>query len=217
MVNKKLHLTKAFTLVEMMVSVSIFALMTAFFISKYGTFNQNILLTNLAYDVALTLRNAQSYGLNVKSAPKVDNNGYITQNYADVTNTNAFLNAYGVNFDKSANTQIIFYTDSTANRFYDGSASGELISAYTLQRNSTISDICVGSGPSDCLVKPTRLDITYKRPTPNAKIIADGTVQFQDEYTYAEITLMGSDGSLKKIEARATGQIGVCDLNNICR
>jgi prepilin-type N-terminal cleavage/methylation domain-containing protein len=74
------HQQKGFTIIELVVSVAIFAFMTAFLVARYGTFNQGVLLTNLAYDVALTIRNAQSYGLNVKSLPAGDDENSCNSN-----------------------------------------------------------------------------------------------------------------------------------------
>jgi prepilin-type N-terminal cleavage/methylation domain-containing protein len=208
MVKKILKNNKGFTLVELMISISIFAFMTAFFVAKYGTFNQNILLTSLAYDVALTIRNAQSYGLNVKSKPIVDGGGQITTNYSS-----DFTSAYGVNFNMSANTKVIFYVDAdgNGNGKYD---VGELISTQTIQRGSTIYALCAGTGPStgNCTSVNT-LDVTYKRPDPNAIIIGNSG----PTSPYAEITLRATDGNMRKIAVRATGQIQICNNNNVCR
>src|SRR4051812_36480456 len=59
--------SKGFTLVELMISVAIFIILTVLLVAKYGNFNQGVLFTNLAYDMALTLRTAQTYGLSVQN------------------------------------------------------------------------------------------------------------------------------------------------------
>jgi len=100
---------RAFTLVELMVSVGIFLMMTGLVVAKYGNFNQSVLLTNLAYDVALTIRTAQTYGLSVR------NN--------DLSNSSSdFQSGYGVHLDTSTrpdsnsgnnfNQEIIFFADN---------------------------------------------------------------------------------------------------------
>ena len=184
-----------FTLVELMVSVGIFALMTALLVAKYGTFNQGILLTNLAYDVALTLRTAQSYGLNVKSVPSA------AQNYSI-----DFDSPYGVHFDKSTPTAIIFFSDKNINQdgtfgnnTYDGTS--EDISTYNIKRGSSISSICTGTGPGIHCFTVNSLDVVFRRPDPDA-IMTGGAV-------YAEIGLHSTDGGSKKVIIRSTGQIVV--------
>ncbi len=69
---------KGFTLIELMITVSIFAIMTALLVAKYGAFNNGVLLTNLAYDIALNIRSAQSYGLNTKGTDTFDGQYTVT-------------------------------------------------------------------------------------------------------------------------------------------
>ncbi len=180
---------KGFTLIELMVSIAIFAFMTAFMLAKYGGFNQSVLLTNLAYDVALTIRTAQSYGLNVKSAKR---------------DTNDFKFPYGVHFQKNV-TSFVFFVDGNSNGIYD--ATDQSISTSNIKRGNKISEICVGS-VSFCADINSSLDITFKRPDPDA-IIKVGTDTI-NSYSYARITLSLSDGSaIRKVSVYSTGQIAV--------
>ncbi len=61
-------MSRGFTLIELVISIAIFVIMTALVVAKYGNFNQGALLTDTAYDIALVLHTAQSYGLSVKNA-----------------------------------------------------------------------------------------------------------------------------------------------------
>ena len=149
---------KGFTIIELVISVAIFAFMTALVISKYGTFNQNTLLVNVAYDMALTVRTAQSYGLSVKS----------------VDGSNTFNVPYGVHFDMSSRTKFVFFVDNNKNYKYDpsnGISADEAITTYTLNSSATILSICLGSDPINCtsLGPNDSLDVTYKRPNPDAQ------------------------------------------------
>ena len=200
MIKKLLNLKKGFTLVELMVSVAIFAFMTAFIVSKYGNFNQGILLTNLAYDVALTIRNAQFYGLNVKSNPI---SGALP---------NQFNYAYGVHFDKSVsndnNKKVVFFVDIISDGLYDSTKDGE-ITTSNIRKGNYVSNLCVGSPCTSV----SSLDITFLRPDPNAIINANGGAT---KNSYAEITLQSTDGTQRKVSVRSNGQISVCGANNIC-
>ncbi len=180
---------KGFTIVELLVSIAIFALMTALLLSKYGTFNQGVILTNLAYDVALTIRNAQSYGLNVKSASR---------------DSDLFSYPYGVHFDSSSanNTKFIFFADVNSNGLYDV-GTDTIISQTTITRGSKISIL---SRPDGGSINP--LDISYKRPDPNAIIYGNNNTG--TAYTSARIQIMASDGvSIKTISVSSNGQISV--------
>lgn len=187
--------SRSFTLVELMVSLGIFTFMTVLMVTKYGNFNQSILLTDLAYDVALTIRTAQTYGLSVKNV-----GGATTFNYS-----------YGIDFSNGAsslnnNRQVIFFADSNPNNYYD--VGDTVISTYAIKRGAYVYSICVGSGQASCsaLTSNSQLDISFKRPSPNA-IICPNNSCIGD--TYAEIILRGTDGSTRMVVARENGQISV--------
>src|SRR3989338_6906440 len=57
---------RGFTLVELLVTLSLFVVLTTIVLFSQQKFNGSILLTNLAYDVALTIRQAQTFGVNVR-------------------------------------------------------------------------------------------------------------------------------------------------------
>lgn len=204
----------AFTLVELLVSVGIFTMMTALVVVKYGNFNQSVLLTNLAYDVALTIRTAQTYGLSVKvSDPNAQ--------------TLDFQSGYGVHFDTRSgvadvdtvlgvkkNQAIVFFVDSNSNGIFDNES--ERISTYAIKRGATVSGLCV-SVTSTCTIpgsgiSATTIDIIFKRPEPNAIIHQNGTdCGANIPCSYTEITVKGTDQGTRTISIRANGQISVKD------
>jgi len=186
---------KGFTIVELIVSIGIFAFMTALLLAKYGNFNQGVLLNNLAYDIALTIRNAQSYGLNVKSASR---------------SSNEFLYPYGVYFDTSTgkDTSFIFFTDRNSDGLYTESSNPAtkdlIISKTSITRGSKISTIYRDNNTNNSL---TSLNITFKRPDPNAIIKANGATGTL--YPNAQIRVMAIDGTYRDINVSSVGQISV--------
>lgn len=200
-INKKVNPQNqyGFTIVELIVSLAIFAIMTSLVLSKYGKFDQGVILTNLAYDVALTIRNAQSYGLNVRSASR-DANAF---DYSATTAESG--GTYGVHFDKSLPSQFIFFVDGNGNGIYDDLTNSD--QKTTIKRGSSISSMCVSITKS-CddvgSVDVQKLDITFKRPDPNAIIIANDI-----KYGYAEIVLKAVDNTTRKVIVNFTGQISV--------
>lgn len=218
--NKK---SLGFTLIEMIVAISIFAIMTALVLTKYGTFNQGVILTNLAFDVALNIRNAQSYGLNVKSAVRDDN-------AFDNEGTNSGVGGtYGVHFDSrnttGNNAKFILFADlsrpavpnyvpgvySTYSSRGIGGIPDEDISVTNIQKRSVIGRLCV-SMATDCSSSGTivdTLDITFKRPDPNAIIMAGVAGANPTKWNSAEITIKAIDGTIKKVLVNSTGQISV--------
>ena len=202
------ELVAGFTLLELLISISIFAFMTAFLVSKYGTFNQGVLLTNLAYDTALTIRSAQSYGLNV-------------QGQATSSTAVGFNYAYGVHFDPAESKKFILFVDLCGDGLYrdvqqqptcaDSTTHlNEALSTYTLRTGFSISSLCVGGSPATCTSSsPTGyvLDVSFKRPNPDAVIISNQNTLAQQ--SYAKITMKATDGSTKSIVVQSTGQIAV--------
>jgi len=175
-------------LVELIVSISIFAMMTALVVAKYGNFNQSVLLTNLAYDMALTIRTAQTYGVSVR------------QEGGD------FKYPYGVSFIAGDSTFVFFAdTDGTKNGIYDDGTDAKL-NSYTLKRGAKIKDVCIGSSSASCSSESV-LSITYTRPDPDARIChiyCEATIP-----EYARITIEGLDGSTRAVVVRKNGQISV--------
>jgi prepilin-type N-terminal cleavage/methylation domain-containing protein len=190
---------RGFTLIELLVSVGIFAMMTALLVSKYGNFNQSVLLTNLAYDVALTLRTAQTYGVSIRG-----------QGTGDAS----FLYGYGVHISDQAgeNQRLTFFaTPTIVDDVYDGkNVDGDLeISRYAIKRGARVSDVCAGT-EANCQNVAINLDITFKRPDPNAVIcIGAAPPSMECNKEFAKITLEGTDGSLRHVTIRKNGQISV--------
>ncbi|MBP6858337.1 MAG: prepilin-type N-terminal cleavage/methylation domain-containing protein [Candidatus Pacebacteria bacterium] len=203
--------THAFTLVELLVSISIFALMTTLVVAKYGNFNNNVLLTNAAYDVALAIRTAQTYGLSVRS----DDSG-------------GFNNAYGVNFSireigeqinelsNIPNSQtIVTFSDLNANGIYD---QGEEISYSTLRGGVRILDIAATCCDSvacvtQCFNVGSSFDVVFKRPDPSAQMCSyNGSVAGRCGLIItAQIMISSPSGDYRFVSIRKNGQISVND------
>jgi prepilin-type N-terminal cleavage/methylation domain-containing protein len=216
-----------FTLIELLVTVGIFVFMTALVVANYGSFNDGTLLTSMSYDVALAMRDAQSYGLNVKGATSG-----ISQN---------FNYPYGMHFNSAAgsNNQMIFFADSYPLNAPDGictngiggtctsnqTTGDSIITTYTLARGGLIKCLYVSNSPitssnSCSFPSPTNgfsvssVDITFKRPDPNAIIVAQGGSSpcntNSPPCAYAQIQVQNaSKTSTRSIVVNETGLIAV--------
>lgn len=190
-VSKKTQ--KGFTLVELLVTISIFVILTGVVLFNQNKFNSTILLTNLAYDTALTIRQAQTYGINIKE--------FVTPG-----NTSEFK-PYGVYFTYDEKTSFILFVDIDEDGFYDSGSDG-LVNRYSIKRGNYISDICVQSGAGTCLPSSiSELNIVFKRPNPDALIRTNNTDS--NLYDKAIITLGNPDGSTRNVVVQANGLIEI--------
>jgi len=184
----KIRAVKGFTLVELVVVVSIFALISGVVLVAYSTFRGTILLENLAYEVAISVREAQSFGLGVRQFE------------------GSFDVAYGIHFDDSSNNTYILFADRDRDGMYDG--SGELVRLLTLRKGYSIASFCgvLGGLSERCgPAEITFLDIVYDRPEPDALF----TSNLGETYEAARITIASPRGEVRTVTARTTGQIEV--------
>jgi prepilin-type N-terminal cleavage/methylation domain-containing protein len=194
-----------FTLVELVVCIAIFAMMTALVVAKYGTFNQSVLLTDLAYDTAITIRTAETYGVSVQSADKGDT----SFNYAygvEFCSTTGASGCGSVSSVNLTNNLLVLFADVNGNSIY--STNDLQQSLYTITRGAVISGFCLVTDCTSPDDTTKRLDITFKRPNPDAIICINGTAPCSGE-SYAAIFIKGTDGSIRKVIVRSTGQVSV--------
>src|SRR3989344_5480115 len=97
---------RGFTLVELMVVTGIFVVITSLILANNTRFGGAVLLENLAYDIALSVRRAQVYGIAVRRFGEDD-----------------FSAGYGVNFTIGTPAVYILFADiypkSTGNGIYE--------------------------------------------------------------------------------------------------
>jgi prepilin-type N-terminal cleavage/methylation domain-containing protein len=192
---------KGFTLVELLITIVIFVILTGVVLFNQNSFDNTILLKNLAYDIALTVRQAQVYGVNVKESQ-----------------LSGSFSSYGVYFNKmSSNKAFVLFADTLPNtpdgKFTSGDMSCltndvECVQRYSLKRNSYISGLCTGSNDNDCNSHPVdNLTLYFKRPDPDAYISSSrsgpGIVE-----SYAKITVSSATNSASSsIIVTDSGQI----------
>lgn len=200
-----------FTLLEMLAVVAIFAILTAVIIFNYGDFTDNILSTNMAYEIGLIARQAQVFGLGVRGTG------------------GDFANAYGIfvnlqdGSSPSGTKNIIFFVDnkplggnSRCNNDSTGSShctcsstdgiSDECLEKLTLQRSIIVDSLRIKKANGDC-TDTNLLAVTFKRPNPDAIIIDQENGDTSD---YAEIRLFSPHNRTPRyVIIRSTGQISV--------
>jgi prepilin-type N-terminal cleavage/methylation domain-containing protein len=187
-----IRILRAFSLIELLVVIGIFTVISALVLANHSRFNSSVLLGSLAYDIALSVREAQVYGVSVRGV------------------SNNFQAGYGIHFS-SPNSYILFadtYPAGTPNKKYD--PQDTIVSTYTLSNGHSISRFCgVNGNVQDCSDNGaiTSLDIVFLRPEPDATISSTAS----GPYAEGVITVSSGGGGTRTITVGSTGQISVAN------
>lgn len=186
--KKHQRYSRAFTLMELIVVTAIFIIVTAVTLASSGRFGGSIRLENLAYDIALSIRQAQVYGIAVQR--------YGASNF-DVS--------YGMHFERGGSTSYVLFADVVPK---DGLYSeGELVQSTEIQGGYRIVDLCARfAGASSDTCGANKLDITFVRPEPDAYIrVNDGATLYES----GKIILESPRGDRASVVVEVPGQISV--------
>ncbi len=194
-----------FTLIELVVTMGIMALITGVTLANHSKFGGQVMLRNLAYELALVVREAQTYGVSVR---KIDR--------ASITD---FESGYGIHFNANNKLQYVMFADThkesgTIIRGQDGMRNTTLedVNTYIIGRGYKINKLCAGSASSPtcmdvCDSCSGTLDILFKRPEPDAAIRLNGVENVL--YERAEIELISPRDDTMRVLIEVSGQISV--------
>ncbi len=198
--SNKVSSNKGFTVVELLVVISIFTVITTALVIQQSNWNDKLQLNSKLYDLALLVRQAQIYSLGVRQ-----------DTLASGDNFNL---GYGIHFEASNNSSYIFFSDKNQNQKYD---IGEDIQTYNLTNGITIDRFCgyLGNsstercGPDAGNIET--LDISFYRPEPKAIItlLNNGGNTSSSVNPPAIIYLKTSEGTLASVRVETNGQISI--------
>ncbi len=192
---------KGFTLIELVVVIGIFGLIMSVALFNQSKLSSSTLLTNLAYETALALRQAQTYGIGVTS----------------VSGVNGFSGGFGVHFSSSLPNQFIIFKDTDGSKTYSPPTGGtypvtdQNITVYSIAGGNKITGLCYtdSSGPpAHC--GQTSVDVVFTRPDPEAFITLGGLNPTGQSQASAQIMVSTPTGDkTKTVDVEYSGQIGV--------
>ncbi len=189
--------SRAFGLVELMVCISIMALVSTVIMTRQNSFNGAIILRNQAYEIAFAIREAQMLA--------VSGGGDLT------------IRRYGVAFDTSTNLSV----NQTYRLFGDGLSGGTRNGQFEdveqmgllgrLDRRFVISNITIDGN------NHTVATVSFRRPNFDADFCPGGTNCVTTNFLGGEmiiaVSLVGSSGSgpgeMRRVVVSSTGQISV--------
>ena len=198
-----IRIRRGFTLIELLVVFAIIAIISIVVLTSQSTFNKTLVLANTAYDIALALRSAESYGLGSRAFGTTVNAGY------------------GLHFESGAPGSFKFFADTSpaascgtpdcksGNHTYTNGADA-LVRNYALGNGITISDFCAYAlGSWSCAYALggglSSLDIAFERPNPNPFMSTNGS--YSQSLTKACLVVSSPHGGAKYVSVAASGQI----------
>lgn len=198
-----------FTLVEMLVVLGIISIITTIALSGQAGFNRTLALNNAAYDIALSLRDAQSLGLSSRTYGATGNAGY------------------GLSFMTGTPSSYVLFADTYPSEnpddpncgthprpsckpgdgMYDDSS--ELVQTYQLNNGFSLGAFCaIKSGSTSCTSTGlTQLAISFVRP--DASTVIFGKTSGWNRYTSACVTLVSPQGDERYVSVSENSQVSL--------
>ncbi|HEY4512481.1 MAG TPA: type II secretion system protein [Candidatus Paceibacterota bacterium] len=228
---KSYKLVAAFSLIELIVAVSIMILITSVVLFRQAKFSSDILISNMAYAVALSIREAEVLGISSRGSsagsptPFKVGYGVHFNPFLANDNPNSFLSfvAQPVSGTDGPGEDTEFYFTYTK-------SSLEAPSSIYLNQGQKIRDYCVHSSTSGewkCWSDQSDLamNIVFIKPNPDAHITIGTAVgsdinnyslfyENPDSYDAATILVESALGDkCRTISVSVSGQIGVDSIN----
>ncbi|MDQ5971514.1 MAG: hypothetical protein QG566_460 [Patescibacteria group bacterium] len=204
---------KGFTIIELLVVIFIFSVISSLVIFNYGSFQSNVSVENLAQDLALSIRRAQVYSVSTKSS--------------EVASVTTFP-SYGIHFYLPSapggaavlgtEKAFIFFADIPPiliPAIYDTNggcgtlvSGDECIEIINITSSDRIVDICYDGV---CPTGSKSLDIVFTRPDTEAQFCYRSGISGPciGNPSYVTVKLESINGMQKLINVWNTGQISV--------
>lgn len=194
-----------------MVVLAIIVVISTVILSSQGSFNRTLMLANTAYDMALTFRSAQTFGLSSRAAGVAPNV------------------RYGLHFQNATpNTSYILFADTSpaascgtpdckpGDYLYTSGPRGDAppVQTYGLNNSITIGNFCASTGVTWLCENRSgpysgglsALDITFSRPDADVSIRATTGGPYAS-YTAACLAVASPQGDVRTISISSAGQI----------
>lgn len=204
--TRKTKTNRGFSLIELMVVLGIFGLLSASVMSNYSEFSVRASLDNLTHLVAVSIRQAQVYGISVSQA-------------------RSSFKGYGMYFSVASlndKKNFILFSDLDSDKLFDGAMASECtempecVTKTKITTGDTVSAIWAkkNTDPANA-VQLGEVHIVFTRPNPDAvmygKLLGSGDFE-EDPFADVEITLTSARGTYsKEVVIWSTGQVSVED------
>ncbi len=187
-----------------MVVLASIGVITVVVLNSQSSFNKSLILSNTAYDIALTIRSAETFGISSRASGAIANAGYgvhlvkgTTNSFILFADTAGGVSCAGQTPDCKPGDHV--YTDD----------SDTSVQTYALGNGITIRNFCAisATGSKRCSSDGalSSLDISFARPNPDAFISENGS------YTAASMACLAvqspSGDAQRSVWVSVSGQI----------
>lgn len=203
------HFAGGFALVELLVAVALLGIAASSALFLFGTMSDQLSIRNLSYSLALSLRQAQSYGVSVRG-----------------TEAAKFEAGYGIHFDSGNLATFVLFADKNGDKQFNGKygleynesgclAGNECLQVFRVGGNNKLEKFCAVRAVSvseECSTDSpplTFLDISFHRPEPDAVIRTNLSVGDPGRYERARINPISPRKVAGVVEVGTAGQISV--------
>lgn len=205
------------TFIELIVVISIFSVIASVTLFNFSSFSTNITSQNLAQQIALSIKQAQSESISGTRRVLFDPSDQDPEG----------LPSYGVYFKydpasasrSEDGSSYIYFADKNGNGLYDPSGSGcdqitgtECLSVITIDTSDRITGVCADMNCTTSNNGAGELTVTFKRPFPTAHIRLNGG---SSDEAFSEIRISSIKGISRLVTLNSLGQISVKDTTAI--
>ena len=193
-----------FTLIELIVSVSIIALVTGIFLANYSSANRRSDLTMTAQKLVTDIRLAQNYGLGLSR-------------YGLSGSTNVPSGGWGAHFDLAnyGNNKYVIFADDDGDSLFDAGEDNLTYGAQvtTLPANIVIDSIKVGTavGASVGFSTENKTDITFLPPDPITTINSPNNYSLGPEFN-KQVDIILKDLKTNNIKTVRINYLGLAEV-----
>jgi prepilin-type N-terminal cleavage/methylation domain-containing protein len=214
--------SRGFTLIEMLVVMAIFAIVATVLLFNYSDFSTSVGVQNLAEEIGLTVRDAQSYATSVRT---INGASGIASDTFPAYGISLSVNSTGAKtYDPTTSSFALFADVDTngngiTNNSFDNNgtcgtpaAGQECVENFDISEGNSIVSLCTDL-PSDnsCLTPATggTVNVVFHHPNPDAVICVNGIDCTSRQASYVKITVQSPRGLQRLITIWNTGQISV--------